>query len=113
MRILTMKKSSEKSSVSSRAIEKDLKALFESEEYLLRETGQDELEPNVNLDQALQVFDQLRTTHTSSQLSSQEPKWTHPSIFTLGEGDPVSTITLLARKAVLEAIENGWSGPPY
>lgn len=113
MRDFAMKKPTEKPSISARAIERDLKALFESEEYFLRDAAQDELQPNLNLDQALQVFDQLRAARTSSQPSSREPKWTHPSVFTLGDADPVSAITLLARKAVLKAIENGWSGPPY
>jgi hypothetical protein len=113
MRVFTMKKPTEKSFISSRAIEKDLKALFESEEYLLRQAGPDELEPNENAEDALQIFDQRRAARNSSLPSPHEPKWTHPSVFTLGEGDPVSTITLLARNAVLEAIENGWSGPPY
>ncbi|HZR65134.1 MAG TPA: ImmA/IrrE family metallo-endopeptidase [Terriglobales bacterium] len=108
-----MKKPADKGPVNVRAIEKDLKALFESEDYAFRDTTHQEPESDLSLDQALKLFDRLRETRSSSSPSSREPKWTHPSVFTLGEGDPISTIALLARKAVLKAIEEGWSGPPY
>jgi O-acetyl-ADP-ribose deacetylase (regulator of RNase III) len=40
--------------------------------------------------------------------------WTHASVISLaGNQDPVKVITQRAREVVLEALEGGWSGPPY
>ncbi len=40
--------------------------------------------------------------------------WTDASVILLaGDHDPVSVITERAREVVLEALENGWKGPPY
>ena len=40
--------------------------------------------------------------------------WTHSSVLALaGDADPVQTVTEKARGIVMEAIEAGWSGPPY
>ncbi len=41
-------------------------------------------------------------------------KWTNPSVLQLaGKADPVETIQQVARHAVLNAIEKGWTGPPF
>ena len=41
-------------------------------------------------------------------------RWTHPSVRELaGEADPVDTVVERARDAVFEALEAGWSGPPF
>lgn len=41
-------------------------------------------------------------------------RWTHKSVKRLaGSEDPVSTIERLARNKVLEAMDAGWSGPPF
>lgn len=44
-------------------------------------------------------------------------KWTHPSVLRLlareAHGDPFAWTERRAREISLEAIENGWSGPPY
>lgn len=40
--------------------------------------------------------------------------WTNPSVLTFSKGvDPIHAITEHARRIVLEALENGWSGPPF
>lgn len=41
-------------------------------------------------------------------------KWTNPSVLSLAESpDPVDAIQRAARNLVLNAIEKGWSGPPF
>jgi hypothetical protein len=41
-------------------------------------------------------------------------KWTNPSVKKLaGKNDPVRAITERAREVVLEAMDKGWSGPPF
>lgn len=43
-----------------------------------------------------------------------EIQWTHPSVVSLSTGsDPVDVIARNARKLVFEAIECGWTGPPF
>jgi hypothetical protein len=39
--------------------------------------------------------------------------WTHPSVRALKCSDPVEGICSLARVLVLDAIQSGWSGPPF
>src|ERR1039458_7936894 len=39
--------------------------------------------------------------------------WTHPSVLLLTGDDPVEHISSRASKIALEAMENGWSGPPF
>src|SRR5438128_1636208 len=47
-------------------------------------------------------------------MKSVSPSWTHPSVLALEAAtDPVQAITARARGLVLDAIEKGWSGPPY
>lgn len=40
-------------------------------------------------------------------------RWTNASVRTLGSDDPVTTITARARQAVLDALDAGWTGPPF
>lgn len=41
-------------------------------------------------------------------------QWTNPSVVALAQdADPISVIQSKARQTVLEAAEQGWSGPPY
>ena len=42
-------------------------------------------------------------------------KWTNPSVLALthGQHDPVAVIIEKARALILNAVENGWSGPPF
>src|SRR5579864_22291 len=108
-----MKKPTEKISISMRTVENDLKTLFQTEDRLPPDTGQDEPEPTVNLEQAVQLFDKLRAARSASTWSSREANWSHPSVLALNEPDPMSAIILRARRTVLDAIERGWSGPPY
>jgi Zn-dependent peptidase ImmA (M78 family)/O-acetyl-ADP-ribose deacetylase (regulator of RNase III) len=108
-----MKKPAEKYSIGKDTIEKDLKTLFRTEDCFLPNIDQDVLEPVMDLQRAHQLFDELRTARTGSTKRSSEPKWTHPSVLTLGKVDPIAEIVSRARVAVLRAIEQGWSGPPY
>jgi hypothetical protein len=40
--------------------------------------------------------------------------WTHPSVLALTtEKDPVDVVVERARNVVLDAIEEGWTGPPF
>src|SRR6266496_5215311 len=49
----------------------------------------------------------------TKRMSASE-HWTHRSVLLLaGQQDPVEVITDRARELVLEALENGWAGPPY
>lgn len=47
-------------------------------------------------------------------MPAQAEKWTNPSVKKLaGDDDPVRAITKRAREIVLDAIDKGWSGPPF
>jgi hypothetical protein len=40
--------------------------------------------------------------------------WTNPSVLRLaGDDSPIDVITQRARAVVFDAIQNGWSGPPF
>ncbi len=44
----------------------------------------------------------------------RKTQWTNPSVLAFANGDdPVVTIEAKARELVLEAMEKGWSGPPF
>jgi O-acetyl-ADP-ribose deacetylase (regulator of RNase III) len=46
--------------------------------------------------------------------SQQGGYWTNPSILQFaGNSDPIDLITKKAKEAVMEAIQNGWQGPPF
>jgi Zn-dependent peptidase ImmA (M78 family) len=107
-----MKKKTEHPQIGKDTVEKDLKTLFLTQECFLSGTDQDELEPTIDIDRAHRLFDELRTARPTSMKRCAEPRWTHPSVLTLGKADPISEIVSRARGAVLDAIEHGWSGPP-
>jgi hypothetical protein len=47
-------------------------------------------------------------------MNGKVEKWTNPSVKKLaGKDDPVRAITQRAREVVLEAMDKGWSGPPF
>jgi hypothetical protein len=108
-----MKKPIDKISISMRRVESDLKTLFQAEHFLSPDTDQDEPAPTVNLEQAVQLFDELRAAQSAVTRSARETNWSHPSVLALNESDPISAIITRARRMVLNAIERGWSGPPY
>src|SRR6266849_10613601 len=108
-----MKKPTDKISISMRTVESDLKALFQVEDCFPSDTGQDEPAPTINLEQAVQLFDKLRAAESAATRSSRETNWSHPSVLTLNDPDPMSAIIARARRMVLNAMERGWSGPPY
>jgi O-acetyl-ADP-ribose deacetylase (regulator of RNase III) len=108
-----MKKPTDNISISMRTVESDLKTLFQAEECFPPDTGQDEPAPTINLEQAVQLFDKLRAADSGATRSSRETNWSHPSVLTLNDPDPMSAIITRARSMVLKAMEQGWSGPPY
>jgi Zn-dependent peptidase ImmA (M78 family)/O-acetyl-ADP-ribose deacetylase (regulator of RNase III) len=94
-------------------VEKDLRTLFQAGNSLLLGVAQKGFEESIDLQGAKQLFDQLRTSRSKPANRPSDLKWTHPSVLTLDDPDPVSAITLRARNMVLDAIQRGWSGPPY
>jgi O-acetyl-ADP-ribose deacetylase (regulator of RNase III) len=45
---------------------------------------------------------------------TSRPYWTHPSVLALGmDIDPVQEVIKRARTSALDAVESGWSGPPF
>lgn len=108
-----MKKRTEKAPVSVRMVEKDLEALFHEEDLSSPDVAQDESAPLVTLEQVGQLFDELMTVRDMPARQARETRWTNTSVLTLGDGDPISKIVSRARRYVLDAIEEGWSGPPY
>jgi O-acetyl-ADP-ribose deacetylase (regulator of RNase III) len=43
-----------------------------------------------------------------------DTRWTNPSVRALaGDHDPVAVVTARAREVVLQAMDKGWSGPPF
>jgi hypothetical protein len=56
----------------------------------------------------------LQQSNVPSQSARPDYYWTHASVILLaGNNDPINVITQRAREVVLEALEKGWSGPPY
>jgi O-acetyl-ADP-ribose deacetylase (regulator of RNase III) len=108
-----MKKPHETSIISTRTVEKDLKTLFGREDNLLADRDQDEPEPTINLTEALKIFDDLRAGTQKSSRQLHEQKWSHPSVLALNDPDPINAIIHRARGLVLDAMERGWTGPPY
>ena len=44
----------------------------------------------------------------------EKPEWTNPSVKRLAQGsDPVEAVLARARDLVLEAVQEGWEGPPF
>ena len=58
-----------------------------------------------------------RSTSTTSKTASRVGRWTNPSVIRLldaaGQTDPIAAITFLVRKAVVDAVDAGWTGPPF
>jgi len=94
-------------------IERDLKTLFRTGDCLLPGVAEKELDDAMDLQRAKQLFDDSRASWAKPTNRRTDPKWTHPSVLTLEDPDPISAITLRARNMVLDAIQRGWSGPPY
>jgi Zn-dependent peptidase ImmA (M78 family) len=108
-----MKKRTKKAPVSIRMVENDLEALFHEEDLTSQALTQDESAPLLALEQAGQLFDELMAVRKKSARQSRETRWTNESVLTLGDRDPIAEIVSRARHYVLDAIEEGWSGPPY
>lgn len=108
-----MKKPTEKLSISTRTVENDLKTFFQSEDCFPPHIAEDEREPTINVEQAVELFDMLRAARSIPTRPSRETNWSHPSVLALNEPDPISAVIMRARRTVLNAIEMGWSGPPY
>jgi O-acetyl-ADP-ribose deacetylase (regulator of RNase III) len=58
-----------------------------------------------------------RVLPSSSQSMSASIRWTHPSVRAFmretGADDPVEEVTRKARGLTFEALESGWTGPPF
>jgi O-acetyl-ADP-ribose deacetylase (regulator of RNase III) len=100
----------EKTAIVLPTIERDLKALLQSEERFAWQVINKQPDSDVSLDQAVQLFDRLREKESKAE---REMAWSNPSVVGLSDPDPISAIVRLARRKVLGAIERGWSGPPY
>src|SRR5690242_6128973 len=103
-------KKPERAPVSITMLEKDLAVLFRKKELSSADLMQDDPRPVLTLEQAGQLFDELIAIRKKP---SRETRWTNKSVLTLGDRDPIAEVVSLARGAVLKAIEEGWSGPPY
>lgn len=108
-----MKKPTDKFAINMDIIEGDLKALFQKEDCLDDFPAQDEVEHELSIEEAEQLFDELRAGIRPTTRPSREANWSHPSVLALGESDPISGIVVRTRNMVLAAIERGWTGPPY
>jgi len=108
-----MKKSTDKFAINMDTIERDLKTLFQKEDRFDVFPAQNEVEHKLRVEEAEQLFDQLRAGIRSIAGPSREANWTHPSVLALGGSDPISAIIVRTREMVLAAIERGWTGPPY
>ena len=86
-----MKTPPKKLSISTNMIEKDLDTLFRSAESPAWKFENDDPEPRINLEGALEIFDRMRAGRDAPVT---EPKWTHPSVLALGDADPASAIIL-------------------
>jgi len=106
-------KNRDKRRVNRATVERDLKSLFRTGECLLPGAVAKDFDDAMDLQRAKQLFDQLQTSRTKPTRRRDEPTWTHPSVLTLDDPDPISAITLRTRNMVLEAIQRGWSGPPF
>jgi Zn-dependent peptidase ImmA (M78 family) len=107
-----MKKTSKKR-VGRFTVERDLKALFQTGNCLLPGVAQKAFDDAMDLQRAKQLFDELQTSRHKPDKRGSDFRWTHPSVLTLNDPDPISAITLRARNMVLEAIQRGWTGPPF
>jgi Zn-dependent peptidase ImmA (M78 family) len=105
-----MKKRPERIPGSITIIEKDLAVLFRKEELSSADLTQDEPRPVLTLEQAGKLFDELIAVRKKP---SRETLWTNKSVLTLGDRDPIAEVVSMARAAVLQALEGGWTGPPY
>jgi Zn-dependent peptidase ImmA (M78 family)/O-acetyl-ADP-ribose deacetylase (regulator of RNase III) len=108
-----MKKPTDKFAVNMDTAESDLKMLFQREASFDELPADNEAEHTLSVEEAEQLFDQLRAGIRPSTRPVREANWTHPSVLALGESDPISAIIVRTRDMVLAAIERGWSGPPY
>ena len=108
-----MKKRTQKAPVSIRTVAKDLAALLREEDLSSPSLMHDESAPPLTLEQAGKLFDELMTIRKQPARRSREIGWTNSSVLALGARDPISEIVSRARRYVLDAIEEGWGGPPY
>lgn len=117
-----MSKSGKNQSVNNQELERQLDALMRRKGWLLPRTaaqveaaekmmGQTEFD----LPSSLAAPETLRHRLVSSAAKTKDQtSWTNSSVVLFARNrDPIEGITELARKVVLEALENGWSGPPY
>lgn len=121
-----MSKLEKKRRLSDQQLERDLDLLMRRKTWLIPTTpaqveAAEKLQgqTHVNLPDSLADPKTLHHRLAMPDLSpdpetSAHDYWTHHSVIRLaGNFDPIDVITQRAREVVLEAIESGWSGPPY
>jgi len=49
-----------------------------------------------------------------AEVKLHQHRWTNPSVRDLvGDGDPIEIVTNTARQVVMDAMDSGWTGPPF
>lgn len=122
-----MKKLEKKGRVSYKQLESDLDEVMRRKAWLIPTTP-DQVEAaeqllkqtSINLPSSLADPKTLRPRLAKAEQrdlatpAATGDFWTHASVILLaGNHDPIKVIIQRAREVVLEALENGWSGPPY
>lgn len=71
-------------------------------------------EGDVALSALQSACDTIAHEASSRRTKRARRRWTHSSVLALaGQDDPVEVITARARALVVEAMDEGWSGPPF
>jgi hypothetical protein len=120
-----MSKSDKRRPLSDQELEQDLDLLMRRKAWLMPTTpaeveAAEKMLGNTYFELPGSLADPKTLLHRLAK--SEEPSasdkpaidWTNRSVILLaGNHDPLRVITERARNVVLEALENGWSGPPY
>jgi O-acetyl-ADP-ribose deacetylase (regulator of RNase III) len=62
----------------------------------------------------VELRSQSKTAKQEHPVQTKHGHWTNPSVLMLaGDDSPIDVITQRARTIVFDAIQNGWSGPPF
>jgi Zn-dependent peptidase ImmA (M78 family) len=100
-------------------LERDLQEVFRKREWAAPQVDDRQLDDRFmssgrsrpgEVEGALARFDRR---HGAKARLAHGPYWTNRSVLALMDDDPITAITQRARQVVLEAMETGWTGPPY
>jgi hypothetical protein len=84
-------------------------SLFIRRRHIIRRTARKRDDQNSALD-----YNENPSQTIEDELSTKKSVWTNRSVLALAdESDPVQAVTERARGVAMEAIQSGWSGPPY